>query len=87
MQLVGWMFSLQSTVYMWLHVTFRFLLKIPLIMQVLLVNSTYAELVRDMPIVRNTMDQSDDITQLVPSDGGDYIYALTAQQVSYILVT
>ena len=54
--------------------------------QVLLVNSTYAELVRDMPIVRDTMDQSDDITQLVPSDGGEYIYALTAQQVSYTTV-
>jgi len=50
------------------------------------VNSTYAELVRDMPIVQNTMDQSDDITQLVPSDDGDYVYALTAQQVSYIAV-
>ena len=49
-------------------------------------NSTYAELVRDMPIVRDTMDQSDDITQLVPSDGGEYIYALTAQQVSYTTV-
>jgi len=47
------------------------------------VNSTYAELVRDMPIVQNTMDQSDDITQLVPSDDGDYIYVLTAQQVSF----
>ena len=59
-----------------------FSLKNSIDIQVLLVNSTYAELVRDMPIVQNTMDQSDDITQLVPSDGGDYIYALTAQQVS-----
>jgi len=50
------------------------------------VNSTYAEVVRDMPIVQNSMDQSDDITQLVPSDNGDYIYALTPQQVCYIAV-
>ena len=52
-------------------------------MQVLLVNSTYAELVRDAPVVPRTMNSSDDIIQLVPSDDGNYIYALTAQQVSY----
>ena len=50
-------------------------------MQVLLMNSTSAELVRNVPIVPITMNSSDDITQLVPSDGGEYIYALTAQQV------
>ena len=46
-------------------------------------NSTYAELVRDAPVVRDTMAPSDDITQLVPSNDGDYIYALTGTQVSY----
>ena len=47
--------------------------------QVLLINSTYAEVVREVRIV----SRATDITQLVPSDGGDYIYALTARQVSY----
>jgi len=51
------------------------------------VNSTYAELVRDAPAVPRTMNSSDDIIQLVPSDDGDYIYALTAQQVSYNSMT
>ena len=48
-------------------------------------NSTSAELVRSVVLVPRTMDQSDDVTQLLPSDGGDYVYALTAQQVNYIL--
>jgi len=65
-----------------LHRSF-FSLTISVAMQVLLVNSTYAELVRDAPVVPRTMNSSDDITQLVPSDDGNYIYALTAQQVSY----
>lgn len=51
--------------------------------QVLLMNSTYAEVVREARIVPHTMNSSDDITQLVPSDDGEYIYALTAQQVGY----
>ena len=51
-------------------------------MQIDLVNSTYAELVRSVRLVAGTMDQRDDVTQLVPSDGGDYVYALTAQQVN-----
>jgi len=55
-------------------------------MQVLLINSTYAKVVREVRIVPDTTDSSDDITQLVPSDGGDYIYALTAKQVSYRVV-
>ena len=55
-------------------------------MQVLLVNSTYAEQVRDVRIVPDTVDTNDDITQLVASDGGEYIYALTAQQVSILMV-
>lgn len=46
-------------------------------------NSTYAEVVREARIVPHTMNSSDDITQLVPSDDGEYIYALTAQQVGY----
>ena len=49
-------------------------------------NSTYAELVRNVRVVPRTMDSIDDITQLVPSDEGDYIFALTPQQVSYIWV-
>ena len=65
---------------------FLFSVKNSVNIQVLLVNSTYAEVVRDMPIVQNSMDQSDDITQLVPSDDGDYIFALTPQQVCYIAV-
>ena len=65
-----------------LHRSF-FSLTISVAMQILLVNSTYAELVRDAPVVPRTMNSSDDIIQLVPSDDGDYIYALTAQQVSY----
>ena len=48
-------------------------------------NSTSAELVRSVVLVPRTMDQSDDVIQLLPSDGGDYVYALTAQQVNYIL--
>lgn len=55
-------------------------------MQVLLINSTYAKVVREVRIVPDTTDSSDDITQLVPSDGRDYIYALTAKQVSYRVV-
>ena len=50
--------------------------------QVQLTNSTHAELVRDEAIVPDTRGEDDDITQLVPSYGGDYIYALTAKQVS-----
>ena len=51
-------------------------------MQIDLVNSTNAELVRNVRLVPDTMDQRDDVTQLVPSDGGDYVYVLTAQQVN-----
>ena len=51
-------------------------------MQIDLVNSTNAELVRSVRLVSDTMDQRDDVTQLVPSDDGDYVYALTAQQVN-----
>ena len=47
-------------------------------MQIDLVNSTYAELVRSVRLVSGTMDQRDDVTQLVLSDDGDYVYALTA---------
>jgi len=55
--------------------------------QVLLINSTSAELVREIHVVLPTLDTNDkDITQLVPSDGGDYIYSLTAKQVSYRVV-
>jgi len=55
--------------------------------QVLLINSTSAELVREICVVLPTLDTNDkDITQLVPSDGGDYIYSLTAKQVSYRVV-
>ena len=50
--------------------------------QIDLVNSTMAELVRSVRLIPSTMDQRDDVTQLVPSDGGDYVYALTAQQVN-----
>ena len=46
-------------------------------------NSTYAELVRNVGVVPRTRDSNDDINQLVPSDDGDYIFALTRQQVSY----
>ena len=53
-------------------------------MQVDLVNSSYAELVRVVDLVPGSMDKRDDITQLVPSDGGDYVYALTAELVNYI---
>ena len=53
-------------------------------MQIDLVNSTNAELVRSVRLVPSTMDQRDDVTQLVPSDGGDYVYALTAQQVNHM---
>ena len=51
-------------------------------MQIDLVNSTNAELVRSVRLVPDTMDHRDDVTQLVPSDGGDYVYVLTAQQVN-----
>lgn len=51
-------------------------------MQIDLVNSSMAELVRSVRLIPSTMDQRDDVTQLVPSDGGDYVYALTAQQVN-----
>lgn len=47
-------------------------------------NSSYAELVRVVDLVPGSMDKRDDITQLVPSDGGDYVYALTAELVNYI---
>ena len=53
-------------------------------MQIDLVNSTSAELVRNVRLVAGTMDQRDDVTQLVPSDDGDYVYALTAQQVNFM---
>jgi len=46
-------------------------------------NSTYAEVVRDVRII---MNMSDDITQLVASDDGEYVYALTAQQVTLAIV-
>ena len=55
--------------------------------QIDLVNSTYAELVRSVRLVSGTMDQRDDVTQLVLSDDGDYVYALTAQQVHHMSVT
>ena len=51
-------------------------------MQIDLVNSTNAELVRNVRLVAGTMDQRDDVTQLVPSVGGDYVYALISQQVN-----
>ena len=51
-------------------------------MQIDLVNSTYAELVRSVRLVPDATDQRDDVTQLVPSDDGDYLYALTEQQVN-----
>ena len=47
-------------------------------------NSTNAELVRNVRLVPGTMDQRDDITQLIPSDDGDYVYVLTAQQVNHM---
>ena len=47
-------------------------------------NSTYAELVRSVRLVPVTMNQRDHITQLVPSDDGEYVYALTAKQVNHI---
>ena len=53
-------------------------------MQIDLVNSTNAELVRNVRLVPDTTNQRDDITQLVPSDDGDYVYALTAQQVNHM---
>ena len=53
-------------------------------MQIDLVNSTNTELVRTVCLVAGTMDQRDDVTQLVPSDDGDYVYALTAQQVNFM---
>ena len=53
-------------------------------MQIDLVNSTNTELVRNVRLVPDTTNQRDDITQLVPSDDGDYVYALTAQQVNHM---
>ena len=53
-------------------------------MQIDLVNSTYVELVRSVRLVPGTTGQRDDITQLVPSDDGDYVYALTAKQVNHM---
>ena len=47
-------------------------------------DSTSAELVRRAPLLPNTMDQRDDVTQLVPSVEGDYVYALTEQQVNHV---
>ena len=47
-------------------------------------NSSYAELVRVVNLVPRFMDKRDDITQLVPSDDGEYVYALTAELVSYM---
>ena len=52
--------------------------------QIDLVNSTYAEPVRSVRLVPVTMNQRDYITQLVPSDDGDYVYALTPKQVNHI---
>ena len=52
--------------------------------QIDLVNSTYAELVRSVRLVPDTMNKRDDVAQLVPSDDGEYVFALTAKQVSYI---
>ena len=45
-------------------------------LQIEIENSTYAEVVREMPL------RPDAITQLVTSEDGEYVYALTAQQVS-----
>ena len=53
-------------------------------LQIDLVNSTYAELVRNICLVPETMNQRDDVAQLVPSDDGDCVYALTAKQVNHI---
>ena len=47
-------------------------------LQVRLVNSSHAEVVRD---VRITMNTSEEIAQLTASDDGEYIYALTASQL------
>ena len=45
-------------------------------------NSTSAELVRSVHLIAGTMGRRDDVTQLVPSVEGDYVYALTEQQVN-----
>ena len=45
-------------------------------------NSTYAELVRSIRLVPDTMNKRDDVAQLVPSDDGKYVFALTAKQVN-----
>ena len=51
-------------------------------MQIDVVNSTNAELVRTVRLVARTTDQkNDDVTQLVSS--GDYVYALTAKKVNH----
>ena len=47
-------------------------------------DSTYAEQVRSVRLVARTMGKRDDVTQLVPSDEGDYVYALTEQQVNHV---
>ena len=49
-------------------------------------NSSYAELVRVVNLVPRFMDKRDDVTQLVPSDDGDYVYALTAKLVNYVAI-
>ena len=55
-------------------------------LQVELVNSSYAELVRVVNLVPRFMDRRDDVNQLVPSDDGVYVYALTAELVNYVVV-
>ena len=55
-------------------------------LQAELVNSSYAELVRVVNLVPRFMDKRDDVTQLVPSDDGDYVYALTAKLVNYVAI-
>ena len=45
-------------------------------LQIEIENSTYAEVVREMPF------RPDAITQLVTSEDGDYVYALTPQHAN-----
>ena len=47
-------------------------------------NSTSAELVRRIGLVPRATGQIDDVTQLVPSDEGEYVNALTEQQVNHV---
>ena len=47
-------------------------------------DSTSAELVRRVGLVPRTMGRRDDVTQLVASDEGDYVYALNEQQVNHL---